>query len=69
MLNEDNVEFIQVLILILLEDSIGDNGNNNKKQQKQVLILILLEDSIGANNSVPMEDTIIFSLNPYFIGR
>ena len=57
-----------VLILVLMEDTLGVSAGNSFRIVKVVLILVLMEDTLG-------EDTVVirnegpFGLNPCFNGR
>ena len=39
---------MDVLILVLMEDTLGDDGNYTLGETKFVLILVLMEDTLGA---------------------
>ncbi len=39
-----------VLILVLMEDGLGDYGELQNSMKKNVLILVLMEDGLGGQN-------------------
>ena len=45
----------QVLILVLMEDTLGVNFSYYKEKPLQVLILVLMEDTLGALSNILKE--------------
>ena len=59
-----------VLILVLVEDGLGDNRqSNNTRMHMAVLILVLVEDGLGVITEIDYRDEILSGLNPCFGGR
>ena len=59
-----------VLILVLVEDSLGEKSKNpDCTRCRTVLILVLVEDSLGANKAGNHCAVFNDGLNPCFSGR
>ena len=66
--NEQARSFEEVLILVLMEDGLGQALRMAKKSSKGfVLILVLMEDGLGQSFDNNIQE--FLSLNPCFNGR
>ena len=68
MVKDDIKVQVEVLILILMEDTLGVVKANSKKDVRNVLILILMEDTLGVRQMVLLSHN-QQGLNPYSNGR
>ena len=57
-----------VLILIVMEDTLGDRRRERYAEEFLVLILIVMEDTLGVQVSISIANSML-SLNPYCCGR
>ena len=58
-----------VLILVLVEDSLGVYDTTDRELRTFVLILVLVEDSLGAQDPSDFQYMEVQCLNPCFSGR
>ena len=56
-----------VLILVLVDDGLGDQNKLTLNKKNYVLILVLVDDGLGDSNDAN-EKKIIMCLNPCFSG-